>query len=45
MKAIWYTYRIKADATEGTAKIEAALKATGNTYEFIRATPAKEEAS
>jgi hypothetical protein len=44
MKAVWYTYRIKADATEGTSKIDAALKTTGHEFEFLRATPAKEKA-
>lgn len=43
MKAIWYTYRIKADAVEGASKVEAALKSTNHEYEFIRATPAKED--
>jgi len=50
MKSIWYTYRIRIEATKGTMALGAAfdaLQATGAIYEveFIRATSAKEEKS
>jgi hypothetical protein len=43
VKATWHPYKIKAAATEGTLKIEEALKAAGYAYEYVRSTPAKGE--
>jgi len=48
MKSIWYTYRVKVNAEQGAGAVsDALLKLHGEEniedYEFIRATPAKEE--